>query len=70
MRVISVPGRLVLHPVTLRVIDDRGIAHDPHDLAIAQLIAHGDLALVEDEPEAPKTAPGKAKADDNEGAQA
>jgi hypothetical protein len=51
MRVVSVPGRTVRHPVTLRVITERGIPYDPFDFAIAQLINHGDLKLVEDEPE-------------------
>jgi hypothetical protein len=51
MRVVSVPGRTVRHPVTLRVITERGIPYDPYDFTIAQLINHGDLELVEDEPE-------------------
>lgn len=50
MRVVSVPGRTVRHPVTRRVIDERGVLYDPHDVTIAQLINHGDLALAEDLP--------------------
>ncbi|MBN9143754.1 MULTISPECIES: hypothetical protein [unclassified Novosphingobium] len=50
MRVICAPDRLVLHPQTRRRIDGvRGIPHDQGDFAIAQLIEHGDLLLIEDE---------------------
>ena len=50
MRVICAPDRLVLHPQSRRQIDGvRGIPHDKGDFAIAQLIAHGDLLLIEDE---------------------
>lgn len=50
MRVICAPDRLVLHPHTRRPIDGvRGIPHAAGDFAIAQLIAHCDLLLIEDE---------------------
>lgn len=50
MRVICAPDRLVLHPHTRRPIDGvRGIPYDQNDFAIAQLIAHRDLLLIEDE---------------------
>lgn len=50
MRVISVPGRLVRHPVTLRIIDEAGVLADPHNLIWINLIADGDVAVAEDEP--------------------
>ena len=51
MHVVAVPGRTVRHPVTRRVIDARGIPHDPNDLTIARYIADGDLDLVETAPD-------------------
>lgn len=53
MRVVRVPGRLVRHPVTNRIIDDRGVQVDPDDLAFATLIAAGDLVVE------PEEAPGE-----------
>ncbi len=50
MRVISVPGRLVRHPVTKRVIDEAGVLIDPNDLTWVNLIADGDVALADDAP--------------------
>ena len=65
MHVVSVPGRLVRHPVTRRVIDARGTFYDPFDVSIAQLLAHGDLDLVETPP-ASEEAPPAVAADASE----
>ncbi|HZU64974.1 MAG TPA: hypothetical protein VFF98_14910 [Novosphingobium sp.] len=64
MRVVSVPGRLVRHPVTRRVIDERGVLVDPHDVTFARLVADGDLAVAEDDevPEVADAAPGASPA--------
>lgn len=68
MRVICAPDRLVRHPYTRRPIDGvRGIPHDKGDFAIAQLIAHGDLLLIEDEDaDDPDDAPGASVTEEKE----
>ncbi|MDR3408469.1 MAG: hypothetical protein P4L68_08225 [Methylovirgula sp.] len=53
MRVVSVPGRTVRHWVTGRVIDDAGIAYDPHCVTTAHYLGHGDLQLVDRDPDGP-----------------
>ena len=63
MRVVSVPGRTVRHPVTHRIIGEDGVLVDPHDVTFIRLIADGDLNIVSDNAEqaAPAlTAPVKA----------
>lgn len=61
MRVVSVPGRTVRHWVTGRVIDERGIAHDPLCVTTEHYLGMGDLVLVED-PTEPAPKPAKAPA--------
>jgi len=48
MRVVSVPGRLVIDPETRRVVDETGIEVDPNNLVWARLIADGDVAVAAD----------------------
>lgn len=49
MRVVSVPGRLVRHWVTGRVIDAQGIAYNPFCTTTQFYLGCGDLVLAEDE---------------------
>ncbi|MFC0683093.1 MULTISPECIES: hypothetical protein [Novosphingobium] len=50
MRVVSVPGRRIVDPVTRRVVDERGIVVNPHDPHWTRLIDDGDVAIGADEP--------------------
>ena len=49
MRVVSVPGRRIVDPVTRRVVDERGIVVNPHDPHWTRLIDDGDVAIGADE---------------------
>ena len=44
MQIVSVPGRLVRDPVTLRVVGSEPITIDPTDFYWSRLIEDGDVA--------------------------
>ncbi|WP_260927369.1 hypothetical protein [Novosphingobium sp. 9] len=54
MRVVSVPGRRVVDPLSRRVVDEAGILVNPHDPTWNRLVRDGDVKVATD---APATAP-------------
>lgn len=45
MRVVSVPGRRIVDPITRRVVDEVGIEVNQHDPFWTRLINDGDVAV-------------------------
>jgi hypothetical protein len=51
MRIMPVPDRLVLDPETRRAVGEEGLTVDPTNFYWARMIADGDVAVVDEDPE-------------------
>ncbi len=53
MRVVSVPGRRIVDPISRRVVDEAGLEVSEFDPFWARLIEDGDVAIAPETSDAP-----------------